>query len=360
MVSLGYAQPPNDICYNPEDISDGLWHPGTNQNATLTCSDLRTGQCGAAQQGTNKCCGISGVEGTVWYKFTNIDVGSITVEFRSITCSPVSFLGATSSLQGFVINTLNCGDNSQDLISACFDPATAAPFSVSYSGLAQDYYVQIDTDKNTFTTCTCDNPSSATCHSYCSFEIRVILPTPTPIKFFDGIVKNNYVHLNWLYDWKDNYTHFDIVRKDMNGKDSVLIASKPIQEYLSEDGLFYYDDYSIERNDYYTYSLYASTNKISQKLVGSKIVVVDFAKEAYFNLIPNPARDKISLVLTNALSTGYPYSIINSMGQLVTQGYSSSIPNEDIILDISNFPAGFYLMTIALEDRILQKHFVKQ
>src|SRR4051794_38464556 len=69
-AEFAYAQPPNDLCPNAIDISNGTWFTGTNQNATLSCTDHRTSNCTTPQQNSDMCCGSSGIEGTVWYKFT--------------------------------------------------------------------------------------------------------------------------------------------------------------------------------------------------------------------------------------------------------------------------------------------------
>jgi len=95
-------------------------------------------------------------------------------------------------------------------------------------------------------------------------------------------------------------------------------------------------------------------------MVGSKILYIDFAQEIYFNLIPNPAKDNINLVLNNTVSTGYSYTIFNSIGQVVKHGVTSLAPNTETSIAISELKSGFYLTNVILEDRILQKNFIKQ
>jgi hypothetical protein len=357
-----FAQTPaNDLCGNATDISDQAWHTGTTQNSTLTCADFRLGNCGPAQQGIDKCCGSSGVEGTVWYKFTSTAGGAASLEFRNTSCNPSSFFGVVTTLQGFLLIKPTCADPSVDQVVTCFNPSTAANFTNGFTAAtSQEYYVQVDTKKNTFSSCTCDNASSATCHSYCTYEVRVVFPIASPIKDFEANVKNSFVNIKWLYDWKDLYTNFYLIRKNILTKDSVVLSSMPIGNYQQDDNYFTYNDYSLKNNGTYNYSLYASIDKGALKLVGSRSVSVNFAQETHLTLVPNPATDNLKLILSNTSGGSYPYTICNALGQMVKSGHTEQSVNTETSLSIADLAPGIYLAKVTLEDRVLQQNLIKE
>ncbi|HXB12771.1 MAG TPA: T9SS type A sorting domain-containing protein, partial [Bacteroidia bacterium] len=356
-ISFGFAQAPvNDLCSNAIDISNGSWFPGNTLNSTLTCADFRLGNCSTPQQSTNMCCGSSGVEGTIWYTFTSPSAGPATLEFGASTCNPVNFFGITTTIQGFLLTNNNCADPTVAQAVACFNPATAAGFTTPFTAVSgQTYYVQVDTKKNTLTTCTCDAASSATCHSSCDFQVRVIFPIATPISDFQTNTRNNFVNIKWLYDWKDLYSKFHLVRKNIFTKDSVVISSMAIGDYKQEDNYFTYNDYSLKTNGTYNYSLYASIDKGGLKLVGSESISVNFAQETRLNIVPNPSSDNIKLMLTNTSGNSYHYTICNALGQSVKSGNTEQSANTETSINIADLSPGIYLAKVTLEDRVLQQ-----
>jgi hypothetical protein len=347
--------PANDLCDNAVDISDGSWYPGNTHFSTLECTDFRTGNCNTPQQSSNMCCGISGVEGTVWYKFTTPDAGPVNLEFTASTCNPVSF-GITTTLQGFVLKKTICADNSTDIAVLCFDPTNANAFTNTFTATAgQEYYVQIDTDKNTLSSCNCTNPAAtATCHSYCSFQVRIVLPAPTPIKDFKVKEVNNHVNIKWFYDWRDPYTKFSLVRKNFFSKDSVVLYSASLKDFEEKNNYFTYNDYSVETNSYYQYLLYAN----NERLLNSETIEVDYAQETYFNLVPNPSSGETKLLLKNTLGKGYVYNVFNPIGQIVKSGLTENIPNSETLINMSDLPPGMYYVNIALENKALQQALI--
>jgi hypothetical protein len=81
----------------------------------------------------------------------------------------------------------------------------------------------------------------------------------------------------------------------------------------------------------------------------SDVSVDEWSADA-FNLFPNPATDRITLSLTSTdFST---IDIFNSLGALV---YSSSVLRSQAIIDVSIFPAGYYIVRV----NGMSKTFVK-
>lgn len=358
-AALVYGQPPvNDFCVDAIDLSDWLWSPGTNRNSTLHCgADHRIGNCGAAQQGTNKCCSSEGVEGTIWYKFVCPTSGSASLEFRNTACSPTSFFSITTTLQGFIIKKPSCAYPESDSILACFNPNTANDFAQPFQVIAgQEYYVQIDTKKNSFGSCTC--ASSASCHSYCEFEVRLVPPISLPISGFNVRPSQNFVSIKWLYDWKDNFTAFKLTRHSQNTKDSTVVVWKPIQSFDQEGFFFTYKDFSVEENGIYTYTLYAVTDQGETSLAGVETVVINFAKAIEALLIPNPTSGNVKLVLLNTAGMGYSFCIYNQLGQEILKGATLAEVKAEMELSLSTFQKGMYMIRIYLEDRYIQERLI--
>ena len=75
--------------------------------------------------------------------------------------------------------------------------------------------------------------------------------------------------------------------------------------------------------------------------------------ENSMSIYPNPTSGQITICLPEA--TGFEYSVLNSLGQVVLQGYS----NEEIQpLDLSSYAKGVYLIRINVEEKLLNSKVV--
>jgi hypothetical protein len=84
---------------------------------------------------------------------------------------------------------------------------------------------------------------------------------------------------------------------------------------------------------------------------------IPVAKQAYVKLYPNPVTDKVTISLP-ALSTGKAtISIVDSKGMVVSTRQQTSLLQS---FDISNLPAGLYLVKVTNGNTITTEKFIKQ
>ncbi|MDZ4682770.1 MAG: T9SS type A sorting domain-containing protein [Saprospiraceae bacterium] len=74
-------------------------------------------------------------------------------------------------------------------------------------------------------------------------------------------------------------------------------------------------------------------------------------KESKLQFYPNPARDALTLVLPQPLTTGGQFQIFNSTGRVEYQGQLASGAGEKT-LDISRLAPGFYSIRLNVEDGV--------
>jgi hypothetical protein len=356
--NIACAQPVNDNCLNGIDISNGNWFTGTNQNSTLSCTDHRTSNCTTPQQTTNMCCGTSGVEGTVWYKFTLTNTDTVWVDFRNaFPCNPASLLGPTT-IQGFVLRRAGgCGNPNADTVKACFNPSTTADFTVPkfYALAGVAYMVQVDTKKNTLSTCTCDDPASATCHAYCPFEIR-IRPKNAFLKFknFNLAEVNKTVRISWYYDYEENYSDFRIKRQKLSDNTVEVIAEGPVNKFNLHAFNFQFDDYTVEENGLYIYYLEGSYGGTIFEPVLNKTIFVGYVDEIDAYLIPNPAKDDLKISLINVKNGTARYEIYSTLGIMVLSGYIDK-QMQYCLINTCLIPRGMYFVKVVIGNTVLSR-----
>lgn len=74
------------------------------------------------------------------------------------------------------------------------------------------------------------------------------------------------------------------------------------------------------------------------------------------SLYPNPATDVLMVDLKAYRGQMAALTIFNSFGQLMQTQSFSDIPNQAITLHLSDYKAGFYYVTIKVEQRKIETH----
>jgi hypothetical protein len=352
LENFAYSQPLNNDCANAVDISDQSWYPGTSVGATINCTnDLRTGNCGAAQQGVDMCCGIMGIESSIWYSFIVSATQVVYIDFRNISCTNAS------SLQGFSFSTGNCVTPELDVIKACFKTASTADINGQMTFTAvggQLYYLEIDTEKNTLTSCgTCTTPSS-TCHANCNWEIRLRTNTPTLLKDFNLSINNSSVVSSWYYDYKENYSHFKIIRKKLTDNSMEVVSEEPVNKYHLSGYNFQFDDYTVKENGLYNYYLYGSYEGSYYEPIVNKTIFVGYVNEIDFFLIPNPAKDDLTISISNLKDGKAAYEIYSLLGIKIISGIIDS-PAQYSQINTCLFPKGIYFVKVVIGNDVHSK-----
>jgi hypothetical protein len=351
--TIAFSQPANNNCIAAEDLSDRLWHPGTSVGGTISCiNDLRLGNCGAAQQGTDKCCAIAGIESSLWYTFTIPNTETVYVDFRNITCTN------SSRLQGFAFRTPDCVTPELDVVDACFNAATTADVNgqMSFTAIAgQLYYLEIDTERNiAFPTCgTCAAPNAG-CHANCNWEIRVRTNTPTLLKDFNLSILNEAVVASWFYDFQENYSDFRITRKKLADNSLEVVSEGPVNKYHLRGHDFQYEDHSVMENGLYTYYLEGSHGGVNFQPIINKTVFVGYIDEIDVFLIPNPAKDDLKISVTNIKDGKASYEIYSPLGILIISGNIDKHMQHSII-NTCLIPRGMYFVKVVIGNTVLSR-----
>lgn len=342
------AQPSNDVCTGPVEISDGNWYAGNNTNAICEITDHRTSNCTTPQQTSNVCCGIEGIESSVWYNFTVASSGTVYVDFRNISCNPISFFGTTTALQGFVLRRPFCTDPTQDTTKACFNASTVSDVNgqMSFTALAgQPYYIQIDTKKNSFGSCNNCGPGSPTCHSTCNWEIRIRTSgaLPVPDVEMNLISSDDGVKIKWTT--KTNYVNYKIERVDISNLSSSIVTENISVYFQKQANEYEYIDTGLLKNGVYIYSLYGLSPDGYYELLSKREIQLDASGEPAVSIYPNPAFSQCYMLIRN-LKEDAVYSIYNSLGENIQKGIYSEKNNGALPIDVSKWPSDIYSVVV--------------
>jgi hypothetical protein len=361
--SSAFAQAANNDCNLPVDISDQLWHDGDNTLGNYDCaSDINSTNCNTPYQTTNMCCGFDGTESSIWYTFTIPTDNTIYIDFQNIACSPVSFFGITTALQGFILTAPDCISADISVIKACFNASTAnnvnGQMSINAIG-GQLYRIMIDTKKNAFTSCGSGCVKANNCHSNCTWQIRLRTNVATKIKDFTVSKNENVVSCDWYYDFQENYSHFKIERKNMADSSLVIVDEGTVENFEHEGFLFHYKDYSVTENGQYVYTLYGRTDAENYKAVAARIVYIQDIQNLKAFIVPNPADEQIKIMLTNSGNSGALCEIYSSFGEKVNITYIAA-GSKYAMVDTSIYPPGIYFVKIILGNKIVIKKLILQ
>lgn len=355
------AQPANDLFANAIDISDGNWYSGDNTNATRACAcDITKSICdrtatdcnGTFAHTTNMCCGVEGVESSIWYKFNINAVDTVYIDVRNIACNPTSFFGITTSVQGFVIskvNDLGC-DPCSDSIWDCFsmDDANDAEIMMVESTGNNNYFIEVDTKKNSFSTCDCANSDPA-CHSTCTFEIRIrransnlarteLNLTETP----DGV----------SIDWSLSPEQIIIKRIAVQDNTSVELFRGNPHLYKVKEGSYTFPDSTISKKGLYRYELYTISDN-GENIKAKKTILYNGIQQPQLLIWPNPTDGVLHINCSDNMQPD-AIAVYNIVGERVL--YDNSGCQKTI--NMSKYPPGVYVVEALVKGKRIKRKVI--
>jgi uncharacterized repeat protein (TIGR03803 family) len=172
---------------------------------------------------------------------------------------------------------------------------------------------------------------------------------PVTLVSFDAIKQDQKVKLNWATENEINFASFEIERSS-NARDFNIIATVPAKGNFSGASYTITDTKPLASQNYYRLR---SVDKNGQ-FTYSNIIKIDFTKTYNISILPNPARDYITI---NVAIDFKQIQIIDMTGKLIKQ-MNRNQANRYAVADLSK---GIYLVRlIGFGDTVTGKIVIQQ
>lgn len=181
---------------------------------------------------------------------------------------------------------------------------------------------------------------------------------PISLINFDAVVKNSTVQLSWSTANESNSDHFDIERSidGINfsgiGKTAAAGNSTSTKEYNYNDDQAYNAGVS---QLYYRLQLVDNDGRKAQSKV---VTVILTSSQAAFNIFPNPVHDILTIKYSSSEKT--IVSIFDINGKQVYNVSLEANNNGTSSVDVSNLPAGSYIMKSVSNQKVSTRKFIKK
>ncbi len=179
-------------------------------------------------------------------------------------------------------------------------------------------------------------------------------PLPLQLLSFDALITaQNKVQLSWKTSNEQNISNF-IVQTSINGNSFSAIGS--ISAAGSGNNSYQFlDNNSIAGSNYYRLVYVDKSGKVSY----SKVVEVVVKKQGLLTLYPNPAKNVLTLSITNSANEPSIVKVVDVLGNVVKQQTVQLVAGSNrISLAIDNLAKGSYFVVIK-GSSTQQKQFIK-
>lgn len=187
-----------------------------------------------------------------------------------------------------------------------------------------------------------------------NYSMSFTVDASVPVELTDFTAKINLkeIILNWTTSSEENNTGFEI-QKSTNGKDFEGIGFVAGNGNSLETIKYQFIDETPNLGENY-YRL--KQIDFDGNFEFTDIVFVHFEKEIKVNIFPNPTSENVTI--QGDLPTNSQIELINIKGQIIYQ--QSNFTNEQLKIDLSDFPNGVYLLKISKEkDVIVSQKIIK-
>jgi hypothetical protein len=199
---------------------------------------------------------------------------------------------------------------------------------------------------------------SATFYLYPSFWEGSALPVE--LTSFTARPKSNYIELNWITASEKNCNRFEVERC-LDGVQFQKIGIVNGNGNSNSVKYYSYPDYDVKANIQYYYRLRQVDN--NREFHYSKIVVSSIRKKEnlnFGNLVPNPASEKTSIVITSVDECSLNVRILSIDGvEIKNFSYPLMSGDNKIDIDLSQFSRGTYIFRFETADNIIIKKLMK-
>ncbi len=175
---------------------------------------------------------------------------------------------------------------------------------------------------------------------------------PIKLTYFKATVENNFITLYWQTASEENNDYFTIERSADGINYNTIATIKGSGNSNNTINYTYSDKHPINKTSYYrlTQTDYNGESETFDP------VSVSFFKENGIAIGPNPATDKINIIISN-VSEKESVSIYTLSGQLIK---TTEITSNYATINISEIPKGIYMVVISSGDNKISKRIIKQ
>ncbi|NTS42560.1 right-handed parallel beta-helix repeat-containing protein [Flavisolibacter sp. BT320] len=178
-----------------------------------------------------------------------------------------------------------------------------------------------------------------------------------PVQFleFKGEKKETRIELSWKTTSDENSSFFEILRSNdgINFESIGKVASK---NTLKKSNYSFTDKSPSSNKNYYRIKHFEKNGKYS---LSKTIVIANEGKQLLFQVIPNPATDKINIIFKKEGYERNGIIYIKDMSgnniKTIRENASADATN----IDISNLKSGIYLISIAIGHEVSNQKFLK-
>ncbi|QJX46460.1 T9SS type A sorting domain-containing protein [Hymenobacter taeanensis] len=197
--------------------------------------------------------------------------------------------------------------------------------------------------------------------NFSPFGVTSATPVPLPVQLvrFDAQRKGTAVVCNWATAVELNNAYFEVERK-LEGQTSFRSIGRVIGAGTSSQGRTY--TFSDEQPSvgvaYYRLRQVDTDGTLAFSPV---VMVASNSKAAVVSVVPNPSAGRFELLTNLAQPTRLQGSIFNAMGrQIIALDKSVTAGPSSTQLDLSNQPAGIYILQLRTPQALTTIRMVKQ
>jgi parallel beta-helix repeat protein len=223
--------------------------------------------------------------------------------------------------------------------------STASPKTIALQG---EY---MDVEKNQYS-------QTITLAPFSSAILMLNEQASLPLRFveFKGKKNNQQVDLKWITANEVNTSHFEI-EKSANGVRFEKIGRVNSSNVATGTSNYTFSDYTPFANkNYYRLKQLDKDGKSSY----SDVVMIGYAAELKMNVSPNPATDKIRVVVNTPQTNQKAVLTLHTLAGVTVKSMPVTLSNEATTVDLTGLAAGIYVVHVAGEGINFNERIVKK
>jgi hypothetical protein len=202
------------------------------------------------------------------------------------------------------------------------------------------------------------NPWSITRQGITSFSpFDISSPQELPIKllYFNALLKNHKVQLDWATASEKNADYFVVERSSDGSVFSEVARNSAVGNSISKQSYRLFDEQPLNGISYYRLKE-VDLNKVAN-YSDIKSVNYLFSKEDMFKIYPNPTEnEQISIEFESSENSEFKVVVRNTLGQIIQNHRFNSNSGQNLIeLNIAHLSSGTYFIELLKKDYLWKR-----